>query len=39
MATESTLDHRYQQIRTQYADYTEHTQLKSEHDFVQAGLI
>ena len=25
MATEQTLDQRYQQIRQQYADYTEHS--------------
>lgn len=39
MATEQTLDQRYQQIRKQYADYTEHTPLSSELDYVQAGLI
>lgn len=39
MANEQTLDQRYQQIRKQYADYTEHTLLASEHDFVKAGLI
>ncbi len=39
MATEQTLDLRYQLIRKQYAEYREHLPLKSEHDFVQAGLI
>lgn len=39
MATEQTLDQRYQTIRNQYRDYTEHTPLKTNHDFVQAGLI
>jgi type I restriction enzyme M protein len=39
MATEQTLDQRYQAIRAQYRDYTEHTPLNSDHDFVKAGLI
>jgi len=39
MATEQTLDQRYQQIRKHYADYIEHTPLSSDHDHVQAGLI
>ncbi|WP_429220478.1 HsdM family class I SAM-dependent methyltransferase [Aeromonas veronii] len=38
MAT-PTLDQLYQTIRTQYRDYTEHTPLKSGHDFLQAGLV
>jgi type I restriction enzyme M protein len=39
MATEQTLDHRYQAIRQRYADYTEHTPLNSEQDILKAGLI
>lgn len=39
MATEQTLDQRYQAIRRKYRDYTEHTPLNSYHDFVKAGLI
>lgn len=39
MATEQTLDQRYQQIRKHYADYTEHTPLSSDLEHVQAGLI
>lgn len=39
MATEQTLGQRYQEIRAQYRDYTEHTPLNSNHDFVTAGLI
>ncbi|AQY68540.1 HsdM family class I SAM-dependent methyltransferase [Pseudomonas veronii] len=39
MANVQTLDQRYQEIRTQYLEYTEHTPLASEHDFVKAGLI
>lgn len=39
MATEQTLDQRYQAIRAQYRDYTEHTPLNSDHDVVKAGLI
>ena len=39
MATEQTLELRYQQIRNQYAAYTEHTPLSTDHDFVKAGLI
>lgn len=39
MATEQTLDQRYQAIRTKYSDYTEHTPLNSDHDFVKAGLV
>jgi type I restriction enzyme M protein len=39
MTTEKALDERYQQIRNQYAEYTEHTPLSSAHDFVQAGLV
>ncbi|XVN17615.1 hypothetical protein QZH46_18870 [Pseudomonas corrugata] len=39
MATEQTLDQRYQAIGAQYRDYTEHTPLNSDHDFVKAGLI
>lgn len=38
MAT-PTLEQLYQTIRTQYRDYTEHTPLKSDHDFLQAGLV
>jgi type I restriction enzyme M protein len=39
MATEQTLDQRYQAIRRKYRDYTEHTPLNSDHDFLKAGLI
>lgn len=39
MATEKTLGQRYQAIRAQYRDFTEHTPLNSDHDFVTAGLI
>ncbi|MBU2803579.1 hypothetical protein ACQUQQ_00735 [Acidithiobacillus ferrooxidans] len=39
MATEQTLDHRYQAVRAKYSDYTEHTPRNSDHDFVKAGLI
>lgn len=39
MAIEQTLDQRYQEIRNKYRDYTEHTPLNSDHDFVKAGLI
>ncbi len=39
MKTEPTLDQRYKQIRNAYREYTEHTPLNSDHDFVQAGLI
>lgn len=39
MATEQSLNQLYQQIRQQYADFTEHTPLNSDHDFVKAGLI
>ncbi len=39
MTTEQTLEQRYQQIRKHYSDYTEHTPLSSDHDFVKAGLI
>ncbi|MDD5267585.1 MAG: N-6 DNA methylase [Methylococcales bacterium] len=39
MATEQTLDQRYQQIRNHYSAYTEHTPLASDHEFVKAGLI
>jgi type I restriction enzyme M protein len=39
MATEQTLDQRYQAIRRKYRDYTEHTPLNSDHDFVKVGLI
>ena len=39
MATEQTLDQRYQAIRANYSDYIEHTPLNSDHDFVKAGLI
>ena len=39
MATEKSLELRYKQIRKQYADYTEHTPLSSEHDYAQAGVI
>lgn len=38
MATEQTLDQRYQEIRAKYRDYTEHTPLNSDLDFVKAGL-
>lgn len=38
MAT-PTLEQLYQTIRNQYRDYTEHTPLKTDHDFLQAGLI
>ncbi|MGY3896251.1 HsdM family class I SAM-dependent methyltransferase [Aeromonas enterica] len=37
--TTPTLDQLYQTIRTQYREYTEHTPLKSDHDFLQAGLV
>jgi len=39
MATEQTLDQRYQAIRNKYLSYTEHTPLNTDHDFVKAGLI
>lgn len=39
MATEQTLDQRYQEIRAKYRDYTEHTPLNSDHDFVKAGIV
>lgn len=39
METEKTLEQRYQAIRAKYRDYTEHTPLNSDHDFVKAGLI
>lgn len=39
METEKTLEQRYQAIRAKYRDYTEHTPLSSDHDFVKAGLI
>ncbi|WP_370262086.1 class I SAM-dependent DNA methyltransferase [Limnobacter sp.] len=39
MSTEQTLDQRYQAIRTKYSDYTEHTPLIGDHDFVKAGLV
>lgn len=39
MATKKILDQRYQEIRAKYRDYTEHTPLNSDHDFVKAGLI
>lgn len=39
MAIEQTLDQRYQAIRTKYNDYTEHTPLSSDHEFVKAGLV
>jgi type I restriction enzyme M protein len=39
MATKQTLDQRYQEIRAKYRDYTEHTPLSSDHNFVKAGLI
>ena len=39
MATEQTLDQRYQVIRSKYRDYTEHTPLNSDHGFVKAGLV
>ena len=38
MATEQTLDQRYQQSE-KYSAYTEHTPLASDHEFVKAGLI
>ncbi|WP_122446795.1 HsdM family class I SAM-dependent methyltransferase [Pseudomonas viridiflava] len=38
MATEQTLDQRYQEIRAKYREYTEHTPLNNDHDFVKAGL-
>ncbi len=39
METEKTLEQRYQAIRAKYRDFTEHTPLNSDHDFVKAGLI
>lgn len=39
MATDQALDQRYQQILKQYADYTEHTPLNCNNEFVRAGLI
>ena len=39
MASEQTLDLRYQHIRKHYSAYTEHTPLASDHEFVKAGLI
>lgn len=39
MASEQTLDLRYQHIRKHYSAYTEHTPLASDHEFVEAGLI
>lgn len=39
MATEQTLDQRYQAIRQKYREYTEHTPLNTDHDFVKAGLV
>ncbi|HHL2157521.1 hypothetical protein [Pseudomonas aeruginosa] len=39
MATEQTLDQRYQAIRAKYSDYTDHTPLNSDHDFAKAGLV
>ncbi|HEH9403993.1 TPA: N-6 DNA methylase [Aeromonas bestiarum] len=39
MVNEKTLDQRYQEIRNQYRDYTEHSPLNCDHDFVKAGLI
>jgi type I restriction enzyme M protein len=39
MATEQTLDQRYQAIRRKYREYTEHTPLNTDHDFVKAGLV
>lgn len=39
MAAEQTLDQRYQAIRSAYSDYTEHTPLNSDHDFVKTGLV
>lgn len=39
METEKTLEQRYQAIRAKYRDYTEHTPLNSDHDFVKTGLI
>jgi type I restriction enzyme M protein len=33
------LNNRYEAIRKSYSDYSEHTPLNSEHEFVQAGLI
>ncbi len=38
-AEEKTLTRLYQAIRSKYADFTEDRELKSDKDFVQAGLI
>ena len=37
--TDVSLSQRYQTLRQQYADYTEHQPLACEHEFVQAGLV
>jgi type I restriction enzyme M protein len=39
MADPFVLEQHYQIIREKYRDFTEHTALKSEHEFVKAGLI
>ena len=39
MADDTTLPQRYAQIRRKYAEYTEHSELKSDQDFVKAGLV
>jgi type I restriction enzyme M protein len=39
MTTVSTLEQRYQQIRNNYRAYSEHSPLKSNHNFLKAGLI
>lgn len=39
MADDTTLPQRYVQIRRKYVEYTEHSELKSDHDFVKAGLV
>lgn len=36
---EQSLQHRYEQIRRRYADFAEHTPLRSNHAHVQAGLV
>jgi type I restriction enzyme M protein len=39
MATEKSLAELYKQIRSNYHEYSEHTPLKTEHEFLQAGLV
>lgn len=39
MTTELSLAELYKEIRSEYYAYTEHTPLKSNHEFLQAGLI